>query len=48
LNSIIQFIHNVKRVFKILNNNKITREYVDETRKLIDEYEELDNIFKWN
>jgi len=43
-----QFIHNVKRVFKILNNNKITREYVDETRKLIDEYEELDNIFKWN
>ena len=39
------FIKNVKRVFKILNNNAITKEYVDETKKLICEYDKLEEIF---
>ena len=41
-----EFIKRVKKVFKILNNNNITRDYIEETKELIKEYEELNDIFK--
>lgn len=40
-----EFIKNVSRVFKILNNVPITRDYVEETKELINEFSSLDNLF---
>ena len=41
-----EFIGNVKRVFNILNRFTVTKEYLAQTRELIEEYDELNNIFE--
>ena len=41
-----EFINNVTRVFNILMKFKTTRRYISDTQKIIEEYEEINNIFK--
>lgn len=41
-----KFIKRVKRAFEILNKNSVTKEYIDATKKIINEYDELEEIFK--
>ena len=41
-----EFIKRVKKVFKILDSNEITREYMEATKDLINDYDELEDIFK--
>lgn len=41
-----EFIENVTKVFNILQKFKITREYIRETQKIIDEYDEIQDIFQ--
>ncbi len=38
-----KFVRNVKKVFNVLNKFKLTREYVMETQKLIDDFDFLKN-----
>ncbi len=40
------FLDRAKRVFNVLNRFKVTKEYITETRKIIEEYEELSNLLK--
>ena len=40
-----RFIKNVKKVFEKLSENEITRKYIEETQKIIEEFEEMNDLF---
>lgn len=40
-----QFIENVTKVFNILSKFKTTREYIKATQKIINEFEDVNNLF---
>lgn len=40
------FVENVTKVFRILQKFKITRDYIKETQKIINEYDDIQDIFQ--
>ena len=40
------FLDAVQRVFNVLNRFKVTKEYIAETRKIIEEYKKMNDLFK--